>query len=251
MSLSESPIIHCVALTDQGQVRARNEDAVHADPRTGLIAVADGMGGHNAGDVASRLAIESLVAAIAASARLVDAVAAANLKIFAAAQSWPGCEGMGTTLSAARFTAEGTQLVVAHVGDSRVYRYRVGGELIRITRDHTTLQDVLDSGAYPPEQARRLVPRSYLTRALGIEAETTIDLHTLAVEEQDLYLLCTDGLTNLLSDEDIKSFLDRLHDGPLIDLARALIEAANARGGHDNVSVVLATLKNIRTPRVA
>lgn len=125
------------------------------------------MGGHNAGDVASRLAIESLVAAIAASARLVDAVAAANLKIFAAAQSWPGCEGMGTTLSAASFAAEGTQLVVAHVGDSRVYRYRVGGELIRITRDHTTLQDVLDSGAYPPEQARRLVPAA-ISRAHSV-----------------------------------------------------------------------------------
>lgn len=248
--MSEPTIICCVALTDQGRVRARNEDAVHADPRTGLVAVADGMGGHNAGDVASRLAIESLVAAMANSARLVDAVAEANFKIFVGAQSWPGCEGMGTTLSAACFAVQSAQLVVAHVGDSRVYRYRVG-ELTRITRDHTTLQDLLDTGAYPPDQARRLMPRSYLTRALGIEAETIIDLHTLAVRDHDLFLLCTDGLTNMLSDAELANFFDKMHEGPLVELAEALINAANARGGHDNISVVLASLKNIRTPRDA
>ncbi len=104
---------------------------------------------------------------------------------------------------------------------------------------------------YPLEQARRLLPRSYSTRALSIQADTPIKLHTLAVDPQDFYLLCTDGLANLLSDDDIKHFFDRLHDGSMVDLARALIEPATARGGHDNVSVVLATLKNIRTPRVA
>jgi len=252
--LSEPSIIHCVALTDQGRVRLRNEDCVHADPRSGLVAVADGMGGHNAGDVASRLAIESLVSALTESARLVDAVAEANRKIFVGAQSWPGCEGMGTTLSAACFLPPRAQLVVAHVGDSRVYRYRggdEGGELTRITRDHATLQDLLDTGVYPPDQARRLMPRSYLTRALGIEAETTIDLHTLAVREQHLYLLCTDGLTNMLSDAALGDFFDRLHEGPLVDLAAALIDAANARGGHDNISVVLAMLKDIGTLRGA
>jgi len=252
--LSEPTIIHCVALTDQGRVRLRNEDCVHADPRSGLVAVADGMGGHNAGDVASRLAIESLISARTESARLVDAVAEANREIFVGAQSWPGCEGMGTTLSAACFLPPHAQLVVAHVGDSRVYRYRggdEGGELTRITRDHTTLQDLLDTGVYSPDQARRLMPRSYLTRALGIAAETIIDLHTLAVRDHDLFLLCTDGLTNMLSDAELANFFDKMHEGPLVELAEALINAANARGGHDNISVVLASLKNIRTPRDA
>jgi len=268
--LSESTIIRCSALTHRGRVRARNEDCIHADPSSGLVAVADGMGGHKAGDVASRLAIESLVASFRNPAgnprthhptrspsdetnRLANAVAEANFKIFAGAQSWPGCEGMGTTLSAAWFIpgdlqrAAASRVVVAHVGDSRLYRYRCGS-LERITRDHTTLQDLIDTAAYPLEQARRLMPRNYLTRALGIEPETPIDIQTLPVSRDDLFLLCTDGLSNMLGDEDLLALLDGLHAGPLNDLAQALIDAANERGGHDNISVVVAALKDIRTP---
>lgn len=267
--MSESTIIRCSALTHRGRVRARNEDCIHADPASGLVAVADGMGGHNAGDVASRLAIESLVASFGNPAldrrmhsgtgaasddtdRLARAVADANLKVFAGARSWPGCEGMGTTLSAAWFIpgdpqrVTASRVVVAHVGDSRLYRYE-SGSLERITRDHTTLQDLIDTGAYPLDQARRLVPRNYLTRALGIEPETPIDVQTRPVSGDDLFLLCSDGLSNMLGDQDLLTLLDRLHEGPLADLAQALIDAANERGGHDNISVVLAALKDIRT----
>jgi serine/threonine protein phosphatase PrpC len=260
--------IRCAAATDRGRVRARNEDCVHLDPALGLVAVADGMGGHRAGDVASRLAIAALAAAVhmvptpadllpppSPAELLHSAFAQANAQLFAAANTLPGCSGMGTTLLAAWFThAEGgaatppgTRIVFAHVGDSRLYRHRraytARSELLALTRDHTTLQELIDGGLYPAEEARRLVGRNYLTRAIGTEPEVDIDLQTLSVLEGDLFMLCSDGLTNMLPDTRIRELLDE-HDATgssLEALAQRLVDAANECGGHDNISVVLAS----------
>jgi len=269
------PPIHCAAVTELGRVRSRNEDCIHIDPQSGLVAVADGMGGHLAGDVASRLAIAALVAAMrvvsdavpalpptlprASPADLLQsAVAQANAQVFAAANTLPGCIGMGTTLLAAWFTRTGDgtpQLVIAHVGDSRLYRYRKSasgtGELQPLTRDHTTVQELIDGGLYPPEEVRRLVRRNYLTRAIGIEPTVDSDLRTLPVAADDLFILCSDGLSGLLENSQILAVIAQ-HPDPahrdLQSLAQQLADAANERGGHDNISVVLARLATSSLP---
>lgn len=261
--------IHCAAVTDLGRVRSRNEDCIHLDPQSGLVAVADGMGGHLAGDVASRLAIAALVAAMRVGAEamqalpatlrraspadlLQSAVAQANAQVFAAANTLPGCIGMGTTLLAAWFMRMGdetTQIVIAHVGDSRLYRYRPtapgSGELQALTRDHTTLQELIDGGLYPPDEVRRLVRRNYLTRAIGIEQTVDSDLQALPVAADDLFILCSDGLSGMLEESQILAVIAQHPDPAQRDLqalAQRLTDAANERGGHDNISVVLARL---------
>lgn len=265
--MTHPPLIRCAAVTDLGRVRIRNEDCVHLDPPAGLVAVADGMGGHPAGDIASRLAIAAVVAALritppegtqrpgAAIELLESAFAQANAQVFAAANTLSGCHGMGTTLLAARFIqpvearsgAQRPRVVLGHVGDSRMYRYRRQlpdrSELLALTRDHTTLQDLIDGGLYPPEEARRLVHRNYLTRAVGIEPQVEADLRSLDTEANDLFMLCSDGLTTMLEDAQILDLLDRHHpraDADLQGLAQRLVDAANDCGGRDNISVVLA-----------
>lgn len=267
--MTHPPLIRGAAVTALGRVRHRNEDCVHLDPIAGLVAVADGMGGHSAGDIASRLAIAAVVAALritppeatqrpgAAIELLESAFAQANAQVFAAANTLPGCHGMGTTLLAARFIqtveehpgAQRPRLVLGHVGDSRMYRYRRRladrGELLALTRDHTTLQDLIDGGLYPPEEARRLVHRNYLTRAVGIEPQVEAELQTLDIEADDLFILCSDGLTSMLEDTQLLDLLDRHHllaGTDLRGLAQRLVDAANDCGGHDNISVVLASL---------
>jgi len=254
-------------VTDLGRVRTRNEDCVHLDPATGLVAVADGMGGHPAGDIASRLAIAAVVAALritppegtqrpgSAIELMESAFAQANAQVFAAANTLSGCHGMGTTLLAARFIppvaagpgAQRPRVVLGHVGDSRMYRYRRQrhdrGELLALTRDHTTLQDLIDGGLYPPDEARRLVHRNYLTRAVGIEPQVEADLRSVDAEADDLFILCSDGLTTMLGDEQLLKLLDRHHSNTDMDLqplAQWLVDAANDCGGRDNISVVLA-----------
>jgi protein phosphatase len=165
---------------------------------------------------------------------------------------------MGTTLLAAWFTRTGDgtpQLVIAHVGDSRLYRYRKSasgtGELQPLTRDHTTVQELIDGGLYPPEEVRRLVRRNYLTRAIGIEPTVDSDLRTLPVAADDLFILCSDGLSGLLEDSQILAVIAQ-HPDPahrdLQSLAQQLADAANERGGHDNISVVLARLATSSLP---
>lgn len=256
--MNTRPLIHAAAATHVGRVRARNEDTVWADPLTGLVAVADGLGGRNAGDMASRLAIESLAhelpklvsGGLHAPHRLLQhAVALANTKVFTLSTRIPGCVGMGTTLVAGWFieTAElGRQLVIAHVGDSRLYRYRpqLTSTLTLLTRDHSSAQALVDEGLYTAEAARRLPQRHMLTRALGVEPDVEIDILTTPVLDHDLVLLCSDGLSNMLGDDELLRMLaihPTTNEMELQSLAHMLIEAANERGGHDNISVVLAT----------
>lgn len=260
------PALHCCARTDLGRARKRNEDCVLADPRLGLLAVADGMGGHRAGDVASRLAIDSLIDHLrsalpnisrsteAIPAALVGAIEHANERIFRHGLRFPDCAGLGTTIVAGAVfcdLAGAPTIAVAHVGDSRLYRLQrsAGGltpRLAALTRDHSLRQELLDHGWYPTDASPEPVPQHFLTRALGIESRVAVELSTWSLAADDMLLLCSDGLTQPLDDDTLQSMLlerplDSAQD--LQALADRLIDAANERGGPDNISVVLATLR--------
>lgn len=255
--MHNTPRIHVAAQTHVGRVRPQNEDTVFADPALGLLAVADGLGGRNAGEIASRLAIDSLATSLpslAASGHyappvvLQRAFSLANAHVFGMSTRIPGCAGMGTTLVAGWFidTPElGCQLVVGHVGDSRLYRLRGTGPLVALTRDHSSAQALIDGGLYTVEAARHLPQRHILTNALGVAPEVDIDLLTVSLERDDLVLLCSDGLSNMLEHAALEGLITRHPRGRAADLqtlADTLIEAANEQGGHDNISVALATL---------
>ena len=228
--------------TDVGRVRARNEDSVAVDAGLGLLVVADGMGGHNAGDVASRMAIEGVLGAMRSSGgdddgRLPSALRHANGSIYAAAGEDYDRSGMGTTVVAAWLRPG--RLVVAHVGDSRLYRLR-GGALDVLTRDHTQVQDLVDRGILTPAQARASTRRNYLSRALGTFPEVEVDCASHRPEPGDVYLLCSDGLTNMVEDQDIVAIIGGAASlGMAADL---LVARANDHGGRDNISVALARL---------
>lgn len=228
--------------TDIGRVRSRNEDSVAVDAGVGLLVVADGMGGHNAGDLASRMAIEGVVAAMQGSTgeddqRLVAAVRQANDAIYAAAGEDYERSGMGTTVVAVWLRP--TRLVVAHVGDSRLYRLR-DGVIEALTRDHSQVQDLVDRGILTPAQARASTRRNFLSRALGTDPDVAIDAAAHTPAAGDVYLLCSDGLTNMVEDEEIVALVRDA--ASLGAAAEALVAQANERGGRDNITVALARL---------
>lgn len=231
-------------LTDTGRVRARNEDALLQRPERGLIAVADGMGGHAAGDVASRIAIDVLDDSTADgridTGVLEDAIREAHHAILKAARADAALEGMGTTLTALHVEADGGACAIGHVGDSRAYRVR-DGALAQLTRDQTWVQERVDAGTLTRAQARNHPFAAMLTCALGVD-EKPLDVQTLEVDARpgDLYLLCSDGLVARLDDDDIHGILGQHQD--LDRLARALIDAANDAGGPDNITVGLARI---------
>lgn len=246
-----------VALTDPGRLRQNNEDAVFAEARLGLAVLADGMGGHNAGEVASQMAITAIGSELAhafettpphrlteqgipfAQAALVDVIRRTNAAIHLAAQQNLRYAGMGATLVAALFFDD--RLVVAHVGDSRLYRLRAG-ELICLTRDHSLLQEQIDKGMISPEQARHAPSRNLVTRALGVEADVVVDVAQHAVLPGDLYLLCSDGLNDMVDDPEIAAIMNEF-SANLQLCATQLVQIANRHGGRDNVSVILAKIK--------
>ncbi|HVS29293.1 MAG TPA: Stp1/IreP family PP2C-type Ser/Thr phosphatase, partial [Solirubrobacteraceae bacterium] len=214
--------------------------------RPPLFAVADGMGGARAGEVASRTAIEVLAAGgHPGSPRpaLVEAAQAANRKIQALALDDPSRAGMGTTLTAALLAAD--KLTVVHVGDSRLYRLR-NGVLERLTRDHSLVAELMRRGELTADEARNHPARSMLLRALGPESRVAVDSCTLSVQDGDLYLLCSDGLTTMIAEAEIARIL--LESDSLELAARRLIDAANERGGRDNVTVVLFRLGECEEP---
>jgi serine/threonine protein phosphatase PrpC len=241
--------VELAAVTHRGIVRSRNEDYVSAHPDIGLAVLADGMGGHSAGDVASRMAVETIVEGIesapasaaapgqaSAQSLIAEHIDRANAKIHAAASAHREYAGMGTTVVVALW--RDGEMSIGHVGDSRLYRLRQG-ELLQLTRDHTLVQQRVDSGSLTPDEARRAVGRNVLTRAVGSEAGVQIDLNTFETAPGDVYLLCSDGLTEMLRDSDIAALL-AIPGASLAQAAHALVEAANARGGVDNISVILA-----------
>jgi PPM family protein phosphatase len=234
-------------LTDRGLRRRRNEDALLVAPESRIYAVADGMGGHAAGNVASRIAIQTLAAAFPRaptariqaeelSQRLLEAFEAANAAILAHAEREQACRGMGTTLTALMPLADLPQCVIAHVGDSRAFRLR-RGELLQITRDHTWVQQQVDAGMLTPVEARHHGLSSVLSRVMGTAAVGPADSFVLNVEPGDLYLLCSDGLTTMVDDADLLALLAA--PLPLDELAASLVAAANLRGGSDNITVVV------------
>jgi len=240
------------ALTDAGRQRPNNEDAVRVDEANRLIILADGMGGHQAGEVASHMAVSLISAEFGAwlagpgrQATVPEALSAmrdsadhANQAILQAGTSRPDCAGMGTTVVVAAFF-HGDRLLLGHAGDSRAYRWRQG-RLERLTTDHTLLQRQLDAGLLTPAQAAASAGRFLLTRALGVEARVALELRALAALPGDLYLLCSDGLTDMLDDDRLAGLLAQ--GGGLQAQAQRLVDGANAEGGRDNVSVVLAQL---------
>jgi PPM family protein phosphatase len=224
-------------LSDPGRVRRRNEDAFVCDPP--LFAVADGMGGAKAGEVASRLAAAAFheyheADALDPEARLRSIIQEANRRIYARASSDPHASGMGTTITAA--LVSGSRVSVGHVGDSRAYLFR-DEVLEQLTEDHSLVADLVRSGRLTPEEAEAHPQRSVITRALGTDAAVTVDSFSVEAKPGDVYLLCSDGLTTMLSSDSVRRAL--AETSSLEEAARRLIGEANAAGGEDNVTVVL------------
>ena len=246
--------VQAVGLTDTGKVREHNEDSIALDGDIGLFVLADGMGGYNAGEVASGMAT-SLIAdgiqeewkpadvqrlsreeAKALSEKLIrEQIGRANNAIFTTSQNNPECAGMGTTLVVCLFYDN--FMTVAHIGDSRLYRLR-GDAMEQITRDHSLLQEQLDSGLITPEEAKLSQNKNLVTRALGIDPTVEPEIHVYETQVGDSYLLCSDGLSDMVEDEEIRLTLITLRSNPNLTVQQ-LVQAANDNGGRDNISAVL------------
>ena len=248
-------------LSDVGLQREHNEDSFCILPEHRLFVVADGMGGHRAGDIASRMATSEVKAFFDATdvdadgeswpaqgeaelhpdqSRLVSAVKLANQRIFQASLRNRSVQGMGTTIVGALFDRAERKLHVAHVGDSRAYRVR-SGEITQLTRDHSLLNDYLLVMPNLSEAQKQRLPSNVITRALGMQDAVAVDVCTEGVEAGDVYVLCSDGLNGMVGDERI---LDLVHgaDGDIERAAKGLVAEANQNGGEDNVTVVLVQI---------
>lgn len=236
------------AKTDTGRSRDNNEDSVVYDEATKLAVLADGMGGYNAGEIASGMATAFIKSELSRwlseageNAKLREirrameiCVDNANLSIYKAANSNAHYSGMGTTLVMGVFRED--KLLVGHIGDSRCYRFR-GGELQQITKDHSLLQEQLDAGLITQEQAAKSSIRNLVTRALGVEEVVLLEVNEHMVELGDIYMMCSDGLSDMVDDATIGKIMGVQAD--LAEKAGFLIEAANEHGGRDNISVVM------------
>jgi protein phosphatase len=244
-----------VAFSDVGRKRVQNEDSTAYNPELGIAVIADGMGGYKAGEIASALAVtciindlqEGVKGLMARSAVPIDilsrlsilleqAIMHANSAIFRLAQQEPECHGMGTTVLAVVFTQD--RIVIAHVGDSRLYRLH-HGKIEQLTNDHSLFQELIDQGIFTRQEAEATTPKNLVTRALGIDKDVLVDIGEETTDPDDIYVLCTDGLTDMLTDEEIHLILMQ-YGANLSEAGQQLIASANERGGFDNVSVILA-----------
>jgi protein phosphatase len=250
--------IEIAAQTDVGQVRDHNEDYISCVDQLGVCVLADGMGGLNAGEVASsmsaHLLVDELVSYVEGNtevehelsdetidmpmpARVVKhLIEKANSAVFHVSQTQPQCRGMGTTIVASLFFDN--KVYVGHIGDSRVYRFR-DKKLEQITKDHSFVQELIDKGLYTKEEARESNKKNVVTRAVGVAPSVEAEVHEHKAKTGDVYLMCSDGLTDLVNDDDIETSMREL-GGNLGEAAGHLINVANASGGKDNISVVLA-----------
>lgn len=250
--------LQITAKTDTGLVRSHNEDSFAINPELGFAILADGMGGYSAGEVASGMATALLKDALDAALEpaawnariargehpqplLVDAIERTNRIIFESGRNEPKYSGMGTTLVVTTLYQD--QITIAHVGDSRAYRLRQG-RLVQLTRDHSLLQEQLDAGLISPELARVAPYRNLVTRAVGVDPTVEVEAHDYLTEAGDLYMLCSDGLTDMLPDQEISECLATA-DVSLDTACEALITRANDHGGYDNISVVLMKIQSI------
>ena len=248
-----------MGLTDTGIVRAKNEDCIGFDSALGLVVLADGMGGHRGGEIASAMTVDSIISNLQQklpeisagevdeasgfsreSICIQDAVVEANQKVFQASESNPAHKGMGTTIVVLQFYNNSFSL--AHIGDSRCYRLR-SGKFEQITKDHSLLQELIDRGFYTPEEARKSMNKNLVTRALGIDPVVMPDIQEDIVLKNDIYLLCSDGLTDLVEDEDIYLTINQF-SANLEEAAKHLITKANRNGGKDNISVMLCRIED-------
>lgn len=257
MAADLSQALEIAVRSDAGLVRPHNEDSLYADSARGIAVVADGMGGYNAGEVASGMAtsllgaeLEKLLAAhdgkrgrsgrgIRDHEWLSRSIGRINGAIYDTALTQPQCAGMGTTLVMALFDDDG--VTVAHLGDSRLYRLRAG-QLQQITHDHSLLQEQIDSGLISPEEARLSRNKNLVTRALGVDPDVDPEIRDYDVRAGDIYLLCTDGLTDMVEDAEIAMMLSA-PAATLEDCAAGLVATANERGGRDNITVILIRVK--------
>ena len=255
MDLSQA--LEIASHTDPGMVRSNNEDSIASIAEKGLVVLADGMGGYNAGEVASGMATTVITTELrqwleqhepqepdpqngqkAAMKILQEQVTKANTSIYQASQSQPQYAGKGTTLVIALFYDN--KMMVAHIGDSRLYRMR-GDEFSQVTKDHSLLQEQIDAGMLTKEQAKHSANKNLVTRALGIDPAVEAEIHEYDTLPGDIYLLCSDGLSDMVSDEDIGMALQAL--GANLNLAvQQLVQMANDNGGRDNVSVILVKI---------
>jgi protein phosphatase len=263
--LNLTDVFEIASSTDPGMVRSHNEDSVAADAANGLVVLADGMGGYNAGEVASGMATTVIITEMQQSllkaqpheidpktnqqiaGRLVrEQVMKANTSIYQAAQSQPQYAGMGTTLVVCLFYDN--KVLVAHLGDSRLYMLR-DGKFRQVTRDHSLLQEQIDSGLISPEQAKNAQHKNLVTKALGIDPSVEPEIHEYPVQAGDIYLLCSDGLCDMVDDEDIGMAVQTFGNN-LTMAASHLVQMANDNGGRDNVSVILVrVLREYPGPR--
>lgn len=235
--------------TDQGLVRGKNEDHIYLSEKLGLVVVADGMGGHTSGETASELAVTALCdyfqkdqpvispynySYSETTNRLNAAIMLANQIVYEAALKSPGLSGMGTTIAAAALT--GNQLSFAHIGDSRIYLVR-SGNIEQLTNDHSFVQEQIKWDRITREEAARSVMKNILTRAVGIDSDVSADLGELTVLQSDILLLCSDGLYNMVSDEEILEIISCA--GNVHAASEILINAANENGGNDNISAIV------------
>ena len=238
-------MVKTFSVTNIGRKRKLNQDYLYTSERPigrlpNLFIVADGMGGHNAGDYASKLAVTTMVEKIADSLEgspekiLGEAIEAANARVRESAESAPELEGMGTTVVAA--TCDSESLCVANVGDSRLYVIS-GHEIVQVTRDHSWVEEMIRRGGLGREEAKNHPDRNIITRAVGAESTVKTDFFHVALKEGDLVLMCTDGLTNMLEDEEIRMILNGARD--IVEKAEELVRRANDNGGKDNISVIL------------
>lgn len=237
-------------MTDTGLVRAGNEDAWAADVAQGLYIVADGMGGHNAGEIAAQLVVESLPRLVqkrltsmprtsaAVARRLRSAVSRLSRDVYQQASAQPHLYGMGATVVAAM--VRGDEAIIVHMGDSRAYLLR-DGRLRLLTRDHSVVQALIDAGDITPEEAEYHPDRNRITASIGMPGDPTPDSKRINLHIGDKLLLCTDGLANMVDDLYICQIMDR--DQPPEMTCKALIDAANTAGGDDNITVVVIEVR--------
>lgn len=239
--------------TDKGLVRSKNEDNFYLDEKLGLLVVADGMGGHASGETASRLAVNVIRdyfqgpqkktghddhAYSEATNRLNNAIRLANQAVYEAAQSSPQLKGMGTTIVAVLLT--GNKLSIAHIGDSRAYLIRAGN-IDQLTDDHSIVNEQVKRDLITKEEAAQSEMKNILTKALGIRSEMEADLDELTVFDDDILFLCTDGLSNMVTDEAVVDIITS--EGDAVAACDALVNAANKNGGKDNITVIIGCIK--------
>jgi len=264
-SRRQIPVLEVAVRSDTGRRRDGNEDSTAIDTNNGLLLVADGMGGYRAGEVASAIAITATVRSTRSglsannyydpeqfSSKLAEqshvfgeALQTANDLIVKTAREEPVYEGMGTTIVGLLF--HGNRVSVGNVGDSRAYRYR-GNHLLQLTRDHTVLEEMVSQGIYTEEEANRSINRNLVTRALGVEPVVRVDVNEFETVPGDIYMLCSDGLNDMVNDRELIEELAKTsdHSTELDSVAEALVSRANENGGDDNISVLLARVTQHR-----